>query len=161
MPAAPAPLVANFTSAIFFPTTNKALRIAAPTIIAVPCWSSWNTGIFMRSRNFRSTSKHSGALISSRFMPPNVGSRLAIISTNLSGSFSLISKSNTSIPANFWNSTALPSITGLPANGPILPSPNTAVPLVMTATKFPRAVNTEAWLGSATIASQACATPGE
>ncbi len=24
--------------------------IAAPTMIAVPCWSSWNTGIFMRSR---------------------------------------------------------------------------------------------------------------
>jgi hypothetical protein len=25
---------------------------AAPTMIAVPCWSSWNTGIFMRSRSF-------------------------------------------------------------------------------------------------------------
>ena len=101
IPAAPAPLVASFTSEIFFPTTNRALRIAAPTIIAVPCWSSWNTGIFMRSRNLRSTSKHSGALMSSRLMPPKVGSRLAIISTSLSGSFSLISRSNTSIPANF------------------------------------------------------------
>ena len=30
-------------------------HIAAPTTIAVPCWSSWNTGIAMRSRSFCST----------------------------------------------------------------------------------------------------------
>ena len=29
--------------------------IAAPTTMAVPCWSSWKTGIFMRSRKRRST----------------------------------------------------------------------------------------------------------
>jgi hypothetical protein len=28
--------------------------MAAPTMIAVPCWSSWKTGIFMRSRSLRS-----------------------------------------------------------------------------------------------------------
>ena len=27
----------------------------APATIAVPCWSSWNTGIFIRSRSLRST----------------------------------------------------------------------------------------------------------
>jgi len=32
--------------------------------------------------------------------------------------------SNTSMPANFLNSTALPSITGLEASGPILPRPS-------------------------------------
>ena len=58
----------------------------------------------------------------------------------LSGSVSSISMSNTSMPANFLNRQPLPSITGLPASGPMLPSPSTAVPLVMTATRLPRAV---------------------
>jgi len=55
----------------------------------------------------------------------------------------------------------LPSITGLPASGPILPRPSTAVPLVITPTRLPRAVISLAMAGSAMIASQACATPGE
>ena len=64
----------------------------------------------------------------------------AMMSTSLSTSSSLISRSNTSMPANFLNSTPLPSITGLLASGPMLPSPSTAVPLVTTATKLPREV---------------------
>jgi hypothetical protein len=32
-----------------------ALRIAAEATMAVPCWSSWNTGIVIRSRSFLST----------------------------------------------------------------------------------------------------------
>ena len=84
-----------------------------------------------------------------------------MISTSLSGSDSLISISKTSIPANFLNRTALPSITGLLANGPILPSPRTAVPLVTTPTKLAFAVYLTAFAGSATISSQAAATPGE
>src|SRR5438445_674369 len=90
----------------------------------------------MRSRSLRSTSKHCGALISSRLMPLNVGSSAAMMSTSRSTSVSAISMSNTSIPANFLKRTALPSITGLPARGPMLPSPKTAVPLVTTATIF-------------------------
>ena len=136
MPAAPAPAVASLTSSIFLPTTSSALSIAAPTMIAVPCWSSWNTGIFIRSRSLRSTMKHSGALMSSRLMPPKVGSSAAMMSTSLSGSCSSSSMSNTSMPANFWNSTPLPSITGLPASGPMSPRPSTAVPLVITATRL-------------------------
>ena len=116
------------------------LSTAAPTMMAVPCWSSWNTGIFIRSRSLRSMWKHSGALMSSRLMPPKVGSRLAMISTSLSGSRSSISMSNTSMPANFLNSTPLPSITGLAASGPIAPRPSTAVPLVITPIRLPRAV---------------------
>ena len=54
------------------------------------------------------------------------------------GLVSSISKQ--SMPANFLNRTALPSITGLDASGPILPSPSTALPLVTTATRLPRAV---------------------
>jgi len=94
----------------------------------------------MRSRSLRSTTKQSGALMSSRLMPPKVGSSAAMISTSLSGSFSLISMSNTSMPENFLNSTPLPSITGLPASGPMSPRPSTAVPLVTTPTRLPRAV---------------------
>ena len=37
------------------------------------------------------------------------------------------------------NSSALPSITGLPASGPMSPKPSTAVPFVTTATRLPRA----------------------
>ena len=84
------------------------------------------------------------------------------MSTSLSKScFSLISISNTSMPANFLNKTALPSITGLAAKGPMSPKPKTAVPLVMTATKFPRLVYLNALFGSLTISSQGAATPGE
>ena len=39
--------------------------------------------------------------------------------------------------ANILNNKAFPSITGLDASGPISPRPKTAVPLVITATKFP------------------------
>ena len=78
--------------------------------------------------------------MSSRLIPPKVGSNAATISTILSGSFSAISMSNTSTPANFLNKTPLPSMTGLEASGPILPKPKTAVPFVITATRFPRAV---------------------
>jgi hypothetical protein len=46
-------------------------------------------------------------------------------------------KIGTNSSANILNNTALPSITGLLANGPMSPSPNTAVPLDITATRFP------------------------
>jgi hypothetical protein len=68
--------------------------------------------------------------------------------------------SNTSMPANFLNRTALPSMTGFAASGPIAPRPNTAVPFVITATRFERAVKVEASTGSRAISSQATATPG-
>ena len=94
-------------------------------------------------------------------MPPNVGSSAAMMSTRRSTFFSLISMSNTSMPANFLNRTPLPSITGLAASGPMSPRPSTAVPLVTTATRLPRAVYRWAFTGSATISSHAAATPGE
>ena len=115
----------------------------------------------MRLRSSRSILKHSGALISSKLIPPNVGSSAATASINLSGSFCAISKSKTSIPANFLNNTPLPSITGFEANGPISPKPRTAVPLVMTPTKLARAVYFAASFGSLSISKQGTATPGE
>ena len=105
--------------------------------------------------------KHSGALMSSRLMAPNVGSSAAITSISFCGSRCSISMSKTSMPANFLNKTALPSITGLAARGPMAPKPSTAVPLLMTPTKLPRAVKRKTFNGSSTMASQAAATPGE
>ena len=96
--------------------------------------------MFMESRSRRSMAKHSGALMSSRLMAPKVGSSALTTVQNRSGSSASTSMSNTSIPANFLNRTALPSITGFPARAPILPSPRTAVPLEITATRLPRAV---------------------
>ena len=41
--------------------------------VAVPCWSSWKTGMSSFERRRRSISKQRGAEISSRLMPPKVG----------------------------------------------------------------------------------------
>ncbi len=75
--------------------------------------------------------------MSSRLIPPNVGAILLTVSTNLSTSFSSISISKTSMSAKALNSNPLPSITGLLASAPISPKPRTAVPLEITATRFP------------------------
>ena len=75
--------------------------------------------------------------MSSRLTPPNVGSSDFTILIKASGSSSSISMSKLSMPAYFLNSTALPSITGLAASGPMFPKPKTAVPLEITATKLP------------------------
>ncbi len=83
------------------------------------------------------------------------------MSTSFSGSVSSSSMSKTSMPANFLKRTALPSITGFAASGPMAPRPSTAVPLVTTATRLPRPVTLDASFGSARIASHAAATPGE
>ena len=72
VPAAPAPLITHFISPILLPTSFNALSIAAATTIAVPCWSSWKTGISQISFNFRSISKQRGAEISSRLIPPKL-----------------------------------------------------------------------------------------
>ena len=78
--------------------------------------------------------------MSSRLIPPTVGSSRRQKETISSGSSVAISMSKTSIPAKRLKRTPFPSITGLAAKGPMFPSPSTAVPLDTTATKFPRAV---------------------
>ncbi len=148
MAAAPAPETTTLTSEIFLPTSSRPLWMAAAEMMAVPCWSSWNTGMFTRSVSSRSTSKHSGALMSSRLMPPRVGSMAAMMSTSLWVSRSASSMSNTSMPANLRNRQPLPSITGLAASGPMSPRPSTAVPLVTTPTRLPREVYSAAVFGS-------------
>ncbi len=74
--------------------------------------------------------------MSSKFIPPKVGSKAWVTLMISSDVLAFISISNASTLANFLNKTALPSPTGLKASGPILPNPRTAVPLDKTATKF-------------------------
>ncbi len=73
VPAAPPPATTTRADASGLPTQRSALVSAARTTIAVPCWSSWNTGMSSRSRRRRSISKHRGAEMSSRLMPPKPG----------------------------------------------------------------------------------------
>ena len=96
---APAPFTTIFTSSILFPATSNALINPALDMMAVPCWSSCITGMSSSSLRRCSISKHSGALISSRLIPPNVGAIAFTASMNFSGSFSLTSMSKISIPA--------------------------------------------------------------
>jgi len=46
IPAEPAPFIIILTSLIFFLVNFNALYKPDNTTTAVPCWSSWNTGIF-------------------------------------------------------------------------------------------------------------------
>ena len=85
----------------------------AAVMIAVPCWSSWNTGMFIRSRSVCSMMKHSGALMSSRLIPPKVGSISSTASMKRLTSSVASSMSIESTSAKRLNRTALPSITGL------------------------------------------------
>ena len=122
-PAAPAPEITARRSASGRPTTCAALRSAASSTIAVPCWSSWNTGMSSRSCRRRSTSKQRGAEMSSRLMPPKPGASRTTVSTSSSTSVQSRQTGTASTPPNCLNSTALPSITGSAASGPMSPRP--------------------------------------
>ena len=112
MPDAPAPVNTIRASLRRFFTILSALRSAARTTTAVPCWSSWNTGI-SRSRWSRvSMSKHRGAEISSRLIPPKTGAMAFTIATISSASLVARHTGNASTPANSLKMSALPSITG-------------------------------------------------
>ena len=65
-----------------------------------------------------------------------------------------------STPAKFLNRSALPSITGSEASGPMLPRPSTAVPSVTMATVFFLMVSSWTRSGLISISVQMRATPG-
>ena len=75
--------------------------------------------------------------MSSRLMPPKLGARAR--TTRMISSVSCVSRQigTASTPPNCLNSTALPSMTGMAAFGPMLPRPSTAEPSVTTATVLP------------------------
>ena len=93
-------------------------------------------------------------------MPPKLGEMAVTISTILSGScvFRQIGKAST--PPNSLNRTALPSITGIAASGPMSPRPRTALPSLTTATVLRLIVYWKARSRSLWIAVQTRATPG-
>ena len=140
MPAAPAPQVTTRMSSIRLFTSLRALVSAARTTTAVPCWSSWKMGMSQRSLSLRSISKQRGAEMSSRFTPPNDPARRATVFTISSTSCVRTHSGMASTPPKALKRTHLPSITGIPASGPISPRPSTAVPSVTTATVFHRPV---------------------
>ena len=112
------------------------------------------------ARSRRSISKQRGAEMSSRLMPPKVGA--AAFTNAMISSTSLVSmqSGNASTPANSLNSSALPSITGIAASGPMSPRPRTAVPSETTATVLPLIVSAHAFVGSSWIAIETRPTPG-
>ena len=160
VPAAPAPDTTMRTSVSCLSTQRIALVSAARTTIAVPCWSSWKTGMSRDSRSRFSISKQRGAAMSSRLMPPKPG---AIISTALTiSSVSWLARQigQASMSAKRLNSAALPSITGIAAPGPMLPRPSTAEPSVTTATELPLMVSLRTSSGLSWMAIETRPTPG-
>ncbi len=133
-PAAPAPEMTARSWPISRPLSRAAFRSAASVTTAVPCWSSWKTGMSRRSWRRRSISKHRGAEMSSRFTPPKEGASRTTVSMMSSTSVQSSAIGTASTPPNCLNRIALPSITGREAWGPMSPSPSTAVPSVTTAT---------------------------
>ena len=134
--AAPAPLTTTWMSSIFLPTILRAFVRPASVITAVPCWSSWKIGMSHLSLSFFSISKHLGAEISSRLTPPKEPARSATVLTISSTSFERMQRGNASTSPKALKSAHLPSITGIPASGPMSPRPRTAVPSVTTATRL-------------------------
>ncbi len=159
-PAAPAPEITARSSPSPRPVTLAALRSAARVTTAVPCWSSWKTGMSSASCSRRSISKQRGAEMSSRLIPPKAGASRTIVSTSSSVSVQSRQIGTASMPPNCLNSTALPSITGIAAAGPMSPRPSTAVPSVTTATVCDFQVYSLASSGFAAMAVHTSATPG-
>ena len=159
-PAAPAPLMTTLSSPMFLFKSLHALIIPANTTIAVPCWSSWNTGIPNVCKR-SSISKQRGEEISSRLIPPKTGAIFRMV-WMISSVFCVARQiGKASMPANFLNNIAFPSITGIAASGPKFPKPKMAEPSVTTATQFPFMVKSQTFSSSLAIWRTGSATPGE
>ncbi len=131
--------------AMSLPTTFSPLSTAAPTMIAVPCWSSWNTGIFIRSRSLLLDVEAFRRLDVFEVDAAERGLEAAMISTSLSGSRSLISMSKHVDAGEFLEQHALAFHHRLARRADrSAPRPSTAVPLVMTPIRLPRAVRLRA-----------------
>ena len=158
--AAPAPLITMRTAERSFPTSFSAFFRPASMMTAVPCWSSWKTGMSVQAFRRRSIAKQRGAEMSSRLMPPKDLEIRRTVSTKVSTSLLSTQIGMASTPPKALNRAHLPSITGMEASGPMSPSPSTAVPSVMTATVFQRRVRSKLLPGSFWISRQGAATPG-
>jgi len=158
--ADPTPIMVIFAWFIFLPTILSAFIIPASITVAVPCWSSCQTGMFSFFLVSSSMWKHLGLLMSSRFIPPNVGSNHLHAVMISSGFLVPRQIGNASTPPRYLNRSAFPSMTGSPACGPMSPSPSTRVPSLTTATKFHLFVCVKTCSGSSLIFRHEAATPG-
>src|SRR3990172_7024102 len=127
------PTVSFFTCS---PTYLLAFSSDARTTTAVPCWSSCITGMSSIPLRRSSISKHSGALMSSSLIAPNVRAIEATVRMIYSVSFDWMRMGMPLIPTSASKRAAFPSITGMPATAPMSPSPRMAVPLVTIATEL-------------------------
>jgi hypothetical protein len=160
LPAAPNPTIPTADRFRLMYVLDAMFSNAASTTTAVPCWSSCITGMSRVASRRSSISKHSGARMSSSLMAPKVGAIARTVWMITSGSLLSIRIGYPLIPASTRNSSALPSITGMPATGPMSPSPKIAVPLVTIATLFWMDVYSIASSGFAWILVHTDATPG-
>src|SRR5258706_35222 len=133
-PAAPKPISPIFTLLKSTSARLAATFNAAVLTTAVPCWSSCNTGISSMACKRSSISKQRGAEISSSWIAAKVGEMAYTALTISSGSLVFNRICMPERPTMGSINMALPSITGMLANGPISPKPNTADPSVTMAT---------------------------
>src|SRR5574344_1205914 len=161
MDAAPAPMTVMCASSSFFPTSFIALMAPATSTVAVPCWSSCQTGILQSLLSSSRMSKHLGLEMSSRLIPPNEGARSLTVSMIFSGSLVSRQMGTQSTPPRYLKSIAFPSMTGMAASGPMSPSPSTRVPSDTTATVFHFQVCSYTISGFLAMSLQGSATPGE
>ncbi len=150
----------TLTAASALPTSVSAFPNAASATTAVPCWSSWKTGMSSASCSRASMAKHLGAAMSSRLIPPKTGATRRTVATISSASWVARQSGKASTPPKALKSMHLPSITGWAAAGPMLPSPSTADPSVTTATMRRLTVSSHCRAGSSRIARQTRPTPG-
>ncbi len=125
-PPGPSPATTTVESASALPATASPLMRAASTAAAVPCWSSWKTGMSRRSSSRRWTSKQRGAEMSLRWMPAKTDEQSATASTISAGSRRSTGRGNASMPASLRRKAHLASSAGSDASGPRSPWPDDA-----------------------------------
>ena len=142
------------------PVSLQALRTAARTTTAVPCWSSWNTG--MSSSSLEALLDLEAARRGDVLEVDAAEAGAISLTVRTISSVSVVSRQigKASTPANSLNRQHLPSITGIAARGPMSPRPRTAVPSETTATVLRLIVYWKALSSSSAIARQTLATPG-
>ena len=138
---APAPVKTTVASPMSRPEISSALRSAAPAMIAVPCWSSWKTGMrsvrrqrlldleaLRRADVLQVDAAHGRLqeLAEAHDLIRILGVDLDVEDVDPG---ELLEEDAPSPPSPAW-----------PPWRPMFPSPSTAVPLETTATRFPRAV---------------------
>ena len=160
MPAAPAPLHTSLVVLMSRPVRSSALIKPAAAMIAVPCWSSWNTGMSRSSRSRCSMTKHSGARMSSRLIPPQLlPSSLTQLTISSGSSDDLRGRSESMSAKRLNRPPCLPSPACRPARRDFRAEDGRAVGDDGDEIAFGGVV-VGAILGSA-IASTGTATPGE